>query len=266
MSMRATVPICNSMYSFHRLMKAGKLDTLGVPKLCADLGIELLEVNPTYLPTDEPGLQRFERALEEAGCGVLQMTCDFPLCRMDEAERKATVEEVRRWAEMANRLGAATIRCNIGRKFDEDMEQGTGEVVRSFKEIVSFCKDLGLVAVIENTHGPHTGNADAILRIIEEVGSDSLGTCPDFGNFPEDVRYDSLLRVAPYAAHVHAKTLKLDAKGNETTYDLPRCVQIFREIGYQGAWGIEFEGEFDEVVADEIAGVRMTRQLLESLL
>ena len=82
MSMRDTVPICNSMYSFHRLMKAGKLDTLGVPKLCADLGIHLLEVNPTYLPTDEPGLERFERALEEAGCGVRQMTCDFPLCRM----------------------------------------------------------------------------------------------------------------------------------------------------------------------------------------
>jgi len=264
--MPATAPICNSMYSFHRLMKEGKLDTFGVPQLCADLGIQLLEVNPTYLPADEPGLARFERALAEAGSGVRQMTCDFPLCRLDEAERRATVEEVRRWAEVAKRLGAATIRCNIGRKFDENVEQGTVEVVGSFKEIVSFCRQLGLVAVIENTHGPHTGNADSIVRIIEEVGSESLGTCPDFGNFPEEVRYDSLAKVAPYAAHVHAKTLKLDASGNETTYDLPRCVQMFREAGYQGAWGIEFEGDFDAVVTDEIAGVRMTRQLLDRLL
>jgi hypothetical protein len=34
-----------------------------------------------------------------------------------------------------------------------------------------------------------------------------------------------------------------DAQGNETAYDYGRCIRIFQEAGYQGGWGIEFEGE-----------------------
>ena len=189
--------ICNSIYSFHRMIEAGQLDAFGFPRLCADLGIRLLEVNPTYLPTDEDRLGLFEQAVKETGCGIVQMTCDFPLCAADEPERRAAVEEVRTWARVAERLGASVIRCNLGRLFDQDVERGTAQAIKSFKEIVPFCEDWGLAAVIENTHGPHTGSADSILRILDGVSSDALGTCPDFGNFPEDVRYEALAKLMP---------------------------------------------------------------------
>ncbi len=254
--------IGNSMYSFHRMVQAGHLDACGFPALCAELGILLLEVNPAYLPGDEEGLERFERSVEDAHCRVVQVSCDFPLCAEDEAGRAAAVQEVGRWAQVANRLGASTIRCNLGRPLDQDAERGTAQVIESFKEIVPLCAELSLAAVIENTHGPHTGSADTILHILDGVGSDVLGTCPDFGNFPEDTRYDSLARLMPYAKHLHAKVWQFDASGNEATYDFPRCVEIAKSAGYAGAWGIEFEAELDESVPDERAGVRLTRELL----
>jgi sugar phosphate isomerase/epimerase len=254
--------IGNSMYSFHRMFQAGELDACGFPPLCAELGILLLEVNPTYLPDDEEGFEQFERAVQDARCRVIQMTCDFPLCADDEAGRTATVGEVRKWAQVANRLSASTIRCNLGRLLDQDVEKGTAQVIESFKEIVPLCEELGLAAVIENTHGPHTGSADRILRILEGVGSDALGTCPDLGNFPEDARYDSLAKLMPHAKYLHAKVWQFDAAGNEATYDFPRCVEIAKSAGYLGAWGIEFEAKLDESVPDERAGVRLTRELL----
>lgn len=258
--------ICNSMYSFHRMVEAGQLDVFGFPGLCAELGIQLLEVNPAYLPTGEADMTRLEQTIRDAGCAVTQMTCDFALCTTDEAERAARVEDVRTWARVARRMGASTIRCNLGRPLDQDPGRGIPQVIRSFEEIVSFCGEWGLVAVIENTHGPATGDADTILEILNGVGSPALGTCPDFGNFREDVRYESLAKLMPYAAYVHAKAWKLNAAGDESTYDFPRCVRIAEDAGYKGAWGIEFEAELDDVVADEKTGARMTRELLERLL
>jgi len=267
MTDRSEAPaICNSMYSFHRMVEAGQLDVFGFPALCAELGIRLLEVSPTYLPASESDMERLKEIIRDAGCSVTQMTCDFPLCTTDEGERAARVDDVRRWADVARGMGASTIRCNLGRPLDKEPERGIAQVIRSFKEIVSFCESWRLVAVIENTHGPSTGDADTILEILSGVGSSALGTCPDFGNFREEVRYESLARLMPYAAHLHAKTWKLNAAGDESTYDFPRCVQIAKDAGYAGAWGIEFEAELDDVVTGEKTGVRMTRELLERLL
>lgn len=81
--------------------------------------------------------------------------------------------------------------------------------------------------LIEN-HGGISGNPDNVVRILEEVGSDYLGTCPDFGNFPAEIRYEGLSKLAKYAVVVHAKTYEFDESGEETTIDMKRCIDIMK--------------------------------------
>jgi L-ribulose-5-phosphate 3-epimerase len=246
------------------MFRGGELDAYGFPEACAELGIRELECLDVWTPSDEGGLARFEEAVKEAGCSVTMMTCGISLCEFDEGKRKEKVEESLAWVRIAHRLGARAMRIDLGWDI-EDIEGGTKQVIKSWKEIVPRCEELGVVATMEN-HGGLTRTAENILRIIEGVGSKHLGTCPDFGNFKEEVRYESLAKLAPYAAQVHAKTVKLDEGGNERAYDYPRCVQIFKDAGYDGAWGIEFEGELEGATPDEKTGVRMSRELLERLL
>jgi len=256
--------ICNSMYSFHRLFYAGKMTATEFPGICASLGIREIEPLDRWIPSDDAGLSRFEAAIKEANCAVAQLTCGIGLFAADEAKRREKVEEAKKWARIAHRLGAPAMRIDTGWEV-EDMALGMKQVIKSFQEIAPLCEELGVVATIEN-HGGVSKSADDIVKIIEAVGSKHLGTCPDFGNFAEEVRYDSLAKVAPHAAHIHAKTLKFDARGNETAFDYPRCVRIFRDAGYRGAWGIEFEGELEGATPDELTGVKLTKALLDRLL
>jgi len=108
--------------------------------------------------------------------------------------------------------------------------------------------------LIEN-HGGPSATADQIVRIIEAVDPDWVGSNPDFGNFPPKSRYEELEKLAPYAQNAHAKTH--DFTG-EQEIDYPRCFRILKDVGYDGPLCIEFEGQGD---AEE--GVLKTKALIE---
>jgi sugar phosphate isomerase/epimerase len=97
-----------------------------------------------------------------------------------------------------------------------------------------------------------------VVEIIHQVESPRIGTCPDFGNFTEaQDRYEGLQILAPDAKHVHAKSYHFNDDGEETTIDFARCLKILREVSYEGAISVEFEGEGDQQV-----GSRKTRELI----
>jgi len=102
--------ICNSMYSFHRLFYAGKMTATEFPSICASLGIREIEPLDRWIPSDDAGLSRFEAAIKEANCAVAQLTCGIGLFAADEAKRREKVEEAKKWARIAHRLGAPAMR------------------------------------------------------------------------------------------------------------------------------------------------------------
>jgi hypothetical protein len=63
----------------------------------------------------------------------------------------------------------------------------------------------------------------------------------------------------PYAKAVSAKSHEFDAEGNEVRTDYFRMMKIVLDAGYRGYVGIEWEGDHP----DELAGIRLTQQLLE---
>jgi len=67
--------------------------------------------------------------------------------------------------------------------------------------------------------------------------------------------------VAPFAAHVHAKTYNFDKEGNETSIDYEKVIEILRETGYDGFLSIEYEGP-----GDKKQGVEKSFELLRRFL
>ena len=105
------------------------------------------------------------------------------------------------------------------------------------------------------------GQMPLIVRIMEEVGSPNIGTCPDFGNTPDDTRYEFLERIMPYAKILHAKFHEFDEDGEEVKIDAKRCLDIARDAGFDGFCSVEFEGK-----EDQMAGVRKSVALLRKYL
>ena len=75
---------------------------------------------------------------------------------------------------------------------------------------------------------------------------------------PEVDKYKAFEMIAPHATFVHAKYTAFDEDGEDPKVDTPRLLRIFRNTGYEGLYGIEFEGE-----GDDHEGVMKSKALLE---
>lgn len=111
---------------------------------------------------------------------------------------------------------------------------------------------------IEN-HWGISSRPENIMKIVREIDSPLLGTCPDFGNFPQDVdRYEGLETLAAKAMHVHAKSRCFGRTGEEKQIDYKRCLQILQKNGYDDTLTVEYEG-----AGNDLKGCLKTKALIQ---
>jgi len=101
-----------------------------------------------------------------------------------------------------------------------DKTDGVAWSVEALQELLPVAKECNFMMVIEN-HGGPSAHAEQIVKIIESVDPDWVGSCPDFGNFRADDRYEQIEKVVPYAKNVHAKTHKFTPDSDEVELDFP---------------------------------------------
>lgn len=248
-----------------------------------EFSIEAVELNnPFFASTEDAYLDQLVEAAKRAGVVFTGMAVDGTgnPAALDEEERKASIEQIRPWFRVSKRLGLPMFRVNTGGHGTEDDPKALEQCIKSFKELVKEAEATGVKLVIENHWGISINPLNTV-RIIEEVDSEMLGTLPDFGNFPDsenprglellqeasgglpadEIRYWGLELMAPYAFATHAKMFTFDENGEDPRIDVGRCVRILRDAGYEGYWGIEFEGP-----GDDGEGVLKSKALLEKYL
>lgn len=128
-----------------------------------------------------------------------------------------------------------------------DLDGRIARATGTLQGIVPGAEALGVCMGIENHWGVST-RPEWILRVVEGVDSPSLGTCPDFGNFPRTVDpCAGLAMLLPRAVHLQAKSWRFDDRGEETTLDYACCMGRVRESGYRGPITVEYEGNGDDL-------------------
>lgn len=148
-------------------------------------------------------------------------------------ESVATRPAVRRLSHWLRQQLPATV---------SDLDEKIGRAVAALRQLVAVAAPQGIAIGIEN-HWGITTRPEWILRVIDEVESEWLGTCADFGNFPRRVDpYAGLALLATRAVHVQAKSWRFGPGGEETGIDYRRALEPFRAAGYKGAVAIEYEG------------------------
>lgn len=224
-----------------------------------EFGLILAELNSPffeYADADDPArspikpgyIDALRRRTDEAGIELVGIAVDHhgDLSAPTEAERRAAVENHRKWFDVARTLGCAGFRANASPYDAETTDERVEQAIRSFGELAKIAEQTGVRIMIEN-HGGITSDPEVMVRIVESVDSAWFGTLPDFGNFPPTVdRYAALARIAPYAFFVHAKFHEFESSGDPVGMDVPRLLEIFADARYAGPFGIEFEGPGDE--------------------
>jgi sugar phosphate isomerase/epimerase len=241
----------------------------------AALGAEGVDILHRQMDMDEKApltaahrayLQKLKRHAFRAGIDLVCLSIHQNFVQPDKAELRKQVEHTHKCIEIAYELGVPCIRLNSGRwntikSFDDLMKaRGIEPVLDGYKEDDGFawCIDAiqqclpkaeqcGVILALEN-HWGLSRTPEGQLRILNAFSSPWVGGLVDTGNFLEDP-YSKLELVAPKAVYVQAKTYQGGGEWYTLDLDYPRIGRIFRDAGYRGYVGLEFEGKADPELA-----------------
>lgn len=200
------------------------------------------------------------RRCSDAGVTSVLIMCDGEgaLGDPDAATRGQSVDNHRKWLDLARHLGCHSIRVNAAGSGDRSEQAKCA--TDGLRRLAEVAAPLQLNVIVEN-HGGWSSHGDWLAEVIRGVGLPNCGTLPDFGNFAKYDRYQGVEELMPFAKGVSAKSYDFDALGNETTIDYPRMLGIVRAARYAGWIGVEYEGGR----LSEPEGIRATKGLLERL-
>ena len=241
--------IAVASYSLNRRFKSGELKLLDFPhQVKKEFNVNAVELNsPFFESLEDDYLKELKNRVDKNGIQIVNICVAYKNCgdiaSTEEIVRKEAVENFGKWIRIAKKLGSPSFRTDIGH--DNATEEEISVCIKSLAELSREAEKEGIVELVENHGRAIPKNPDVIVRIMEEVGGD-IGTCPDFGNFPEEILYEGLQKIAKYAKVVHAKFFEFDEKGEDTKIDARRAIKIFKDIGYNGYFSIEFEGKGDD--------------------
>jgi len=237
-------------YSFDKPLKGGTLTLEDVVRYCAEHSIDALDATGYYfpgypnVPSDEAifSLKRtaFVNGVAICGTGVRN---DFTI--PDAARRKAEVQLVKDWIEVASKLGAPLIRVFTGRKMPEGhtYEQVVEWMIPDFRECAAHGQKHGIVVGLQD-HNDFAKTADQTIQIINAVKSPWFGSILDIGSLRTNDPYEEIEKLLPYAVSWQLKE-KVGYGTVEKATDLAKVKAIIDKGGYRGYLPIETLGEGD---------------------
>lgn len=246
-------------YSLRSYFESGKLDYLTVPKTLKELGIPGITYNEIWMKSyDNDYLDSIKKACADAGIKITGFIIEGDIATLDDEARNKQIEHDIMLLKAAGHLGAPVVRINLGGLGSEEQDDTVGaqRCIDAYNKMLPIAKELNVKITIEN-HGGVSKKADTILKVIKGTDPKWVGSCLDFGNWPNDIRNSESAKLAPYAYHVHAKCHEFNAQGEDVNKDYKYLLGLLKSSNYQYAVSIEYEGG-----EDQIEGVKKTRDLI----
>ena len=264
--------IAVSSYSFSQAMNDGRMTIRDVIPKARQMGFEGVEIVKGGQSDEEMRALAKELKLQSDGEGIpviaYMVGADFLKNGLD-----AQVETLKREAEVASLLNAKRMRHDStagedasGKKYT--VEEALPIVAEGYRRVTEFAAGLGVHTMIEN-HGYFFQHSERVKKLIETVNHPNFGWLVDMGNFmcADQVSEEAVRMAAPLAVHAHAKDFHYKKKGEYVppqgwfgtaggnylrgaiighgVVNVPKCLEILRDAGYDRWLSVEFEGMED---------------------
>jgi sugar phosphate isomerase/epimerase len=237
-------------FSFNKALTDGSMTVFDLLQFCADTGFEGVDITGYYLkgypavPGDDYlfNVKRmaFDLGLEISGTGVRN---DFTIA--DKNKRAEEVELVKKWIEVAAKLGAPVIRIFAGNQKNEGVAAAkvTEWMLEDIRTCVECGRQHGVIIGLQN-HNDFIQTADQVVSMIDAVNSEWLGLILDTGSYRVHDPYEEIAKSASYAVNWQIKE-NVFLNGREVETDMHRLIGIIFDSDYKGYLPIETLGEGD---------------------
>jgi sugar phosphate isomerase/epimerase len=278
------------------MLDASPEDWMRVFEEYAAIGFDAIEIHDNWLRFADLSATRRGELLESARASGLSVPA-VTVARssiIDPVDGSANLAYTHRAIDAAAELGADVICLGLHRPLlpaqrsalwfwteqgpvDPDDDEVWAAAVRGFRELGTHADGLGIAVSLELYEDTYLGSSASAVRLIEEIGLDSVGLNPDLGNLirlhrPVE-RWDDLLRATlPHANYWHVKNYLRDedpSTGQITTspsslesgvINYREATRLAAEIGYAGMFTCEHYG------GDSLGVSARNRDYLRSLL
>lgn len=239
--------IAIASYAFHGLLRAGQIDLFGYLESCRyRYDLRTADIwNGMLTSLDDGYLAKVKAALHERELTLVNLCVDGPhIWEDDPAVREQHYYQALRYLQVAEFLGAQTIRIDAGGRADTFTEEQFDGIVLRFREYAQRAYDNGYKVGPENHWGAEVV-PENMQRLCEAVDHPGFGVLLHFrGN-------DGDALMAPWAMHTHISW-------DITEGALEQHLTMLRNVGYQGCWSVEHHSGQQEYaeVAVQVAKVR----------
>jgi sugar phosphate isomerase/epimerase len=175
----------------------------------------------------------FANGVEISGTGIRNN-----FASPDKAARAADVQHAKEWVEVAARLGAPVLRVFAGPEPEGyTWDQVAAWMADDLRECAEHGKKYGVQIGLQN-HGDTLKTAEQVIKILQMVDSEWIGSIVDTGYFITPDPYVDIARVLPYGVNWQIKE-KVGPKLDSPRIDMGRIARIVKEGGYRGYLPIE---------------------------
>lgn len=234
--------------SYSKYLRNGQMSMEDFIRKGVELHLDGVDITVYFLKSSEPAYLASLRHLAfKNGISFSGAACGASMLQADKAKRAQVLEEIKKWTEVTDQLGAPHLRVFAGKlPPDTTTEQGVGWCAEVMKAASDYAGKRGITLGLE----PHSGitqRADTLLEIIRRVDSSYAGINLDITHFVPTAEQDGYAQIEaciPYATQTHIR-YRFDSG---EVIDLDRVWQMFAKGAYKGYMSAEYENEKEDAI------------------
>lgn len=282
--------ICVSSYSFSKLMAKGELNQLSAIAKAKELGfdgIEFAGITPHDGSSKEEYARKLRAEADRLNFPIISFVFGADLINGTEGRSiDQEVEYVKSMVDIGLILGVPVIRHDALYSLGEyaDFFALLSVLADRVRQVAEYAAGKGIRTSVEN-HGFICQDPDRCVALCKAVNHPNFGLLCDIGNFlcADAEPAASVAMVAPYSIFAHAKDFYVKS-GDDTdpgrgffksrgenylkgtiighgNVPVVQCLQILKNVGYDGFLSLEFEGMEDTMEALRIGLENLQRYI-----
>jgi L-ribulose-5-phosphate 3-epimerase len=233
-------------YSYRDALKAKTITYEDLIRIAVETGTDGIDMTVYWLPsTSDDYLRPLRRLAYRNRVEIYSIGTRVQLAQPTPALRDQQLTELRKWLDVAQKVGATHVRVFGGEKpAGATLDQAIGFAAETLKRGADEAGARGLIIGLEDDGGI-TDYAKDTIEIVKRADSPWAGMNLDIGNFKPPGVYDQIAMSIPYAVSTHVKTEVTQDNGQTAPFDLDRVFRIFAEQNFRGYMGLEYEAAGD---------------------
>jgi len=233
-------------YSFRKYLESGKMSMEDFIRKGVELRCDGVDMTAYWWKSTDPAyLLNLRHLAFKSGMPFSGAACGSSMAQADAAKRAQVLEEIKKWVDATDWLGAPHLRIFAGAlPPGATVTQGLNWCVEVMKPACDYAGKKGITLGVED-HDGVTQNAEVCLELMHRVDSPYAGINLDISNFvaaSDEDQYRQIESCIPFATHTHVRD-RFGEGGH--AIDLDRVWRLFAAGGFKGYMSVEYEGEED---------------------